>query len=85
LAVVVEMLGPGPLVVPHTTPGESDGRGIQLYIISITTIILAGITVCARISTRLIKDAAFQLWWDDFSILFALVGPIKSPDKLQSI
>ncbi|KFY01800.1 hypothetical protein O988_02525 [Pseudogymnoascus sp. VKM F-3808] len=67
------MLGPGPLVVPHTTPGESDGRGIQLYIISITTIILAGITVCARISTRLIKDAAFQLWWDDFSILFALV------------
>ncbi|OBT70378.1 hypothetical protein VE03_00115 [Pseudogymnoascus sp. 23342-1-I1] len=38
------MLGPGPLVVPQKTPGESDGRGIQLYIISIITIILAGIT-----------------------------------------
>ncbi|KFY81010.1 hypothetical protein V499_00204 [Pseudogymnoascus sp. VKM F-103] len=67
------MLGPGPLVVPHKTPGESDGRGIQLYIISIITIILASITVGARISTRLIRGAAFQLWWDDYSILFGLI------------
>lgn len=75
------MLGPGPLVVPHTTPGESDGRGIQLYIISIITIILAGITVGTRISTRLIRGAAFQLWWDDYSILFALVGSISLETK----
>ncbi|KFY88374.1 hypothetical protein V500_06373 [Pseudogymnoascus sp. VKM F-4518 (FW-2643)] len=72
-SAVVEMLGPGPLVVPHKTPGESDGRGIQLYIISIITIVLAGITVGARISTRLIRGAAFQLWWDDYSILFGLI------------
>ncbi|KFY13587.1 hypothetical protein V492_03149 [Pseudogymnoascus sp. VKM F-4246] len=70
------MLGPGPLVVPHKTPGELDGRGIQLYIISITTIILAGITVGARISTRLIRGAAFQIWWDDYSIFFGLIFSI---------
>ena len=75
------MIGPGPLVVPHKSPGEADGRGIQLYIISIITIILAGITVSARISTRLIKGAAFQLWWDDYSILFGLVGSINLKRK----
>lgn len=75
------MLGPGPLVVSHKTPGGSDGRGIQLYVISIITIILAGITVGARISTRLIRGAAFQLWWDDYSILFGLVGSINPKTK----
>lgn len=75
------MFGPGPLVVLHKTPGESEGRGIQLYIISIITIVLAGITVSARICTRLIRGAAFQLWWDDYSILFGLVGFIDLKTK----
>lgn len=76
-----EIFGPGPLVDLRMTPGESERRGIQLFIISITTIVLAGITVGARISTRLIRGAAFRLWWDDYSILFGLVGSIDLETK----
>lgn len=53
--------------------GETDGRGTQLYIISIVMVVVTGFLVMARIAARLPKTRP-SLGLDDYTIIVALVS-----------
>jgi hypothetical protein len=57
----------------HAREGEIDGRGTQLYIISIVMVVVTGFLVMARIAARLPKTRP-SLGLDDYTIIVALVS-----------
>ena len=52
-----------------STNGVPD-RGIELYVVSIVMVIVAGLFVIGRLVARLTKN---KLGWDDYTIIAALV------------
>lgn len=62
-------------LVVHTRPGESPERGTLLYVLSVTMLVIAGVFVAARISTRLLspRSSAQGLGQDDICVMASLV------------
>jgi len=62
-----------PLIVP-LKPGETAERGTELYILSVVMVVVAGLFVAARISTRLLSTSGGQgLGQDDYCVMASLV------------
>jgi hypothetical protein len=62
-----------PLVVDFK-PGEEAERGTELYILSVVMVVVAGLFVAARITTRLSSLTASQgLGQDDYCVIASLV------------
>ena len=63
-----------PIIVP-LKPGETPEKGTELYIISVVMVVVAGLFVAARISTRLLSSASANqgLGQDDYCVIASLV------------
>jgi hypothetical protein len=62
-----------PLIVPFKL-GETAERGKELYIISVALLVVAGLFVAARISTRLLSTSGGHgLGQDDYCVIASLV------------
>jgi len=62
-----------PVIVP-LKPGETAERGTELYILLVVMVVVAGLFVAARISTRLQSTSGGQgLGQDDYCVIASLV------------
>jgi hypothetical protein len=62
-----------PLIVPLKS-GETAERGTELYILSVVMVVVAGLFVAARISTRLLSTSRGQgLGQDDYCVIASLL------------
>ena len=62
-----------PLIVPLKS-GETAERGTELYILSVVMVVVAGLFVAARISTRLLSTSGGQgLGQDDYCVIASLL------------
>lgn len=75
-----------PLVI-ELEPGESPARGVELYMIAIVMVAVAGLFVAARIMTRVLLSSGLEdhgLGKDDFCIILALVSRLNASVEIQS-